>query len=518
MDQKIENDLIHYEHSFSSDDTSETIVLIHCNAADMTVFDWVVPYLRQSFHVVRYDLRGFGQSARGTHPLSLDTFAKDLHSLLKEIGLEKAHIAGLQLGALIAIRFAHMYKDMVNSLVLMSIPCFPPELLEKITTHRMAIRPEGTEIPTDYILRQASTLPAGHPAIEQAAKSALACDVNVCKEITQLTMMSNPLDELANISQPTLIISGAEDVFFPYHYLHAVVRGFSHCQSIVMPNASSLIVLDDPKMLSSILISYFQLESYSTEQTDPFLTSMKEAIRSSVTSLQLPAARVNAILHIETAGEFTVFINDQPIPDGWNKRYAKSLLLFFVIHPSASREQICDTFWPDLPLATAKKNLRVYLLHLRTLLNQEHEEPLLDVGRERIYLKGTIRCDLLDLLRVTKEALLEPKTDTRLTLIEKIETSLQGIQSPVLYEEWYMTIWNDLQNHWVSLFSWSAKELAQLGHYELALRQLQTALTSIKDEYLIETALEIAYKSQSQLLIDQWTRTHDGFLSNESLN
>ncbi|MDQ0207329.1 alpha/beta hydrolase [Alkalicoccobacillus murimartini] len=503
---------IHFEHLLSGHAT-DTIVLIHCNAADMSIFDWIVPYLRQSFHVVRYDLRGYGQSDRGDDPLTLDRFANDLYTLMNKIGLTKVHLAGLQLGALISIRFAHLYKERVSSLVLMSIPCFPPDIIEKMTKHRLAIRPDGSDIPTDYILRQASTLPNGHPALEQAAQSALNADVHVCKEITQLTMSSNPLHELASITQPTFIISGAEDVFFPYHYLHAVVREFSHCHSIVMPNTSSLLVIDDPKMLSSLITTYFQLDTYSTEQTDPFLANMKEAIQSSVTSLQLPATKVDATLKIKTADEFTVSINDINIKGGWNKRYATSLLLFLVLHPSASREQICDALWPDIPITTAKKNLRVYLVHLRSLLNQEDGETMLEVSRERIYLNATIKCDLLDLLSQTKAAILESQPSTRLTLAVQIERALQTIQTPVLYEDWYLTIWRDLQNHWISLFSWSAKELANLGNFELALQQLLTVTKSVEDELLIETALDIAYMSQSQLLINKWTKTHDEFLS-----
>lgn len=65
--------------------------------------------------VIRYDLRGAGRSDPPDGPYSHE---EDLATLLDHLGIETAHLAGLSLGAAIAVDFALAYPERVRSLVL----------------------------------------------------------------------------------------------------------------------------------------------------------------------------------------------------------------------------------------------------------------------------------------------------------------------------------------------------------------------------------------------------------------
>jgi len=44
---------------------AETIVLLHTNVTDHTLYDRMVPFIREEFNLVRYDLPGFSLSDLG---------------------------------------------------------------------------------------------------------------------------------------------------------------------------------------------------------------------------------------------------------------------------------------------------------------------------------------------------------------------------------------------------------------------------------------------------------------------
>lgn len=489
--------------------SQETLVLLHPNIADLGIFDWFVPYLRSTFHVIRYDLRGFGKSDQGQDPLSFDVFSNDLLRVVEEHSNGPVHLCGLQMGATIATHFARMHPDKVSSLILLSVPCFPPEMLKTIRQHRMALRPDGAPIPIEYILKHASTLPEGHPVMKETAARAMRQDLMTCMEATKLTMTYNSLHDLVEVSCPILAISGAEDLLYPYDYFEAATAHLPNCKTVVLPHSSTLLVLDDPKTLATMVLSFCAQSSMSTAEADPFLVSMRNAIRTSLTPSEVISRKKDVPFYIQTIPTFHVFINGKEAGSGWNKRYAKSILLYLAIHQSVSREQLCDAFWPRLPFTAARKNLRVYLMHIRSLIKEAGSPDLISFGRETVFLEGPVQSDLLDLIQLTKETVLEEDEKTKLQLVHKLTALLDLVHSPALYDEWYIAIWDKLQGQWSMLLHWSAEYLARANRYENALVQLELALERNDDDSMFDQALDLAFTSNNQLLIDYWTKKHE---------
>ncbi len=90
--------------------------------------DWekVIPYLVTDFRLVVPDLRGFGLSDKPRPPelYTLDHYSADIGSLLDELGLETAYLAGFDVGSTVASYFASRNRGRVSGLVLMN-PSYP---------------------------------------------------------------------------------------------------------------------------------------------------------------------------------------------------------------------------------------------------------------------------------------------------------------------------------------------------------------------------------------------------------
>jgi pimeloyl-ACP methyl ester carboxylesterase len=105
-------------HRIDGDPAAEVpLVLIHGVGSGLTAWDDVIRLLPGGRPVVRYDLRGHGQSPAPSGPWNIDDFAADHVKLLKRLGISKAHTVGFSLGGLIAQRVAAVYPDFVDTLV-----------------------------------------------------------------------------------------------------------------------------------------------------------------------------------------------------------------------------------------------------------------------------------------------------------------------------------------------------------------------------------------------------------------
>ena len=117
--EEINGTLLHYEEA----GRGEPLVLVHGAWVDCRSWDLVVPALADSFHVVRYDLRGHGQSL--IDPPDAGTVhddVADLVALIEWLDLGEVNVAGISSGACIALRFACEHPAMVRRV----LPHEPP--------------------------------------------------------------------------------------------------------------------------------------------------------------------------------------------------------------------------------------------------------------------------------------------------------------------------------------------------------------------------------------------------------
>ena len=107
---------------YASTGTGTPIVFIHGWAQHLGIWDDQVAEFSPRFRVIRYDCRGFGESGGHADPTA---DPDDLRILLDSLGIVRAHVVGLSRGAGIALRFAALFPDRVDALVLYGIGPIP---------------------------------------------------------------------------------------------------------------------------------------------------------------------------------------------------------------------------------------------------------------------------------------------------------------------------------------------------------------------------------------------------------
>lgn len=113
---KANNITINYDQQGSGD----PLILIPYLAADHACYAFQVADYARHFTCISLDLRGTGETDKPEGTYSTEILADDVAAFIQELGIDKAHIFGLSLGAATGMWLAAKYPDRVKSLSLHS--------------------------------------------------------------------------------------------------------------------------------------------------------------------------------------------------------------------------------------------------------------------------------------------------------------------------------------------------------------------------------------------------------------
>ena len=107
---------MHYEQQGSG----EPLILIPFLTADHACYAFQVAEYAKHFTCISVDLRGTGESEATSKEYSTEDLADDVAAFMQSVGIEKAHISGLSLGAAVGMWMGAKYPESVTTLSLHS--------------------------------------------------------------------------------------------------------------------------------------------------------------------------------------------------------------------------------------------------------------------------------------------------------------------------------------------------------------------------------------------------------------
>src|SRR5262249_4162706 len=116
---------MHYQQSGQGRD----LVMVHGLFSDLAFwYVSVLPALARGFRGTVYDLRGHGFTDMPPQGYTVSAMAADLHGLLDQLGIERAHFVGHSFGGAVSLCYATLYPERVWSVTLVdaSVPGLQP--------------------------------------------------------------------------------------------------------------------------------------------------------------------------------------------------------------------------------------------------------------------------------------------------------------------------------------------------------------------------------------------------------
>jgi 3-oxoadipate enol-lactonase len=251
----------------------EPVVLVHAG-----IFaDWFRPLLGESaltgrHRVLTYHRAGYAGSSRVPGPVSVAQQAAHLRSLMRQLGIPRAHVVGHSSGGNIALQLALEAPEMVQSIVLMepalSVPNLGPE---RMLSTRAAMAPvleayrAGDRArAVDGFMRNVSgpgyrgvldqVLPG---AFEQGVKDA---DTFFAQELPSLQQWALTREDAARITRPVLSVVGARSMELSpiWRERHEMILTWlPEAEGFVLPDATHLLHVQYPRAVAEALGAFF---------------------------------------------------------------------------------------------------------------------------------------------------------------------------------------------------------------------------------------------------------------------
>ena len=238
----------HYEVAGSG----PALVFIHGAFVDMALWDHQVAHFSDRFQVVRYDLRGHGQTEPTDAPTyTLELFADDLKALLDALGIERAIVCGLSLGGMIAQAFAVKHSAMLDRLILCDTAVSVTlTLSDKLQTYvlypKWMIHLSIRLMSVERFTRFSFWLAAFSRSDDWFGKNAKTRDyvksrMLAMSEAAYLRVYDAIYGfrqyDLATISAPTLILNGEHESRTVFRHTEEILRLIPNATAQVIPNA-----------------------------------------------------------------------------------------------------------------------------------------------------------------------------------------------------------------------------------------------------------------------------------------
>ncbi|WP_342435795.1 alpha/beta fold hydrolase [Paenibacillus sp. FSL L8-0436] len=480
---------IHYEYNTAKNtsDRTETLVLIHGLGFDLRSWDFMVPYMTDNYHIVRYDLRGHGLS--GSSKTTLDKlaalFVENLRMLLDDLQIQTFHIIAHGAGSIIALYFAKAYPDRVRSTVLLSLPLFNSSgTANKYKDYRKKLMTYQSMLAlADHVIPNATLYPR-HSAETEALYSAFAkVTFDVYLELLDFFAYAHNeiMDLFKQHTHPTLMLTGEQDPMYPPYLSSLIAYANPNCRFMTLYNASNMVFYDQPEETFKQIEVFLKSKWINRAPLDPLLLNLHSEFLDMVNNN--PAGNAPSIqLKINLLNRFTVAVDDIPIISGWGRRSAKDLLIYLLLNPVVTRDRLCEELWRDMDLVKARGQLRVCLTHLKQLLNNEVTK-LIYSDKQQISLQTAVDSDVLTLLAEINRANKETNPELKEPLIHSVFAQIQPDLFRNLNQEWNLHLRVKMEIQLVTLAQQQSDYLASQGKFTAAIAFLKYVLLFNAEEF-----------------------------------
>jgi 3-oxoadipate enol-lactonase len=247
------------EVSYTASGPADAPVVVLSNSLGATrgMWDPQVPALAERYRVLAYDARGHGETPAPPGPYTLDDLVDDVAALLDEVGAERAHLAGVSLGGMVALRMAVRAPQRVDRLVVLCTSASTDA--GPFRERAAAVRQGGTAPLAATVVSRWVTpaFAAEHPEVVRRLEGMVAgCDdqgyAACCEVVADVEMLA----DLPRITAPTLVVSGAEDQALPPEHQRVIAEAIPGARLVTLSPAAHIPTVEQPLQVAGAILDH----------------------------------------------------------------------------------------------------------------------------------------------------------------------------------------------------------------------------------------------------------------------
>ena len=243
----------------------EPLVLVHAGLADSGMWDGQFEFFSRHYRVIRYDMRGFGQSAPVAGEYSHED---DLAAFMQYLKVSKATLIGSSQGGTIILNFALEYPAMVEALVVASsspqgldldMPTSLPfaDLQAAIVANDWA---RFLELSAQIWFDGEGRTP---DQVDSQARNRLLAMYRRRLQLSRVDQgkekpARQPLaaSRLVDLHVPTLILYGERDLAYIRDASTYMVDHIAGAQKVMLPDTAHMLNMEQPDKFNGIVLAF----------------------------------------------------------------------------------------------------------------------------------------------------------------------------------------------------------------------------------------------------------------------
>ena len=248
--------------AYTDSGNGHPLVFIHAFPLSQRMWQPQVKDFSSQYRVITLDLRGHGESDAMLWNFTLDDYAKDVYKLLHHLNIQQATFIGLSMGGYILFALYRLFPAVVKALVLADTRAQADN--EEGKAGRVAMAQAAyTEGPTAIAdmmipkLLATTTVENRKDLIEQVRAMILNTQTSgIVVDLMAMAARPDSTSVLSQISCPTLVIVGEDDVATPPSESGYITEHIPQAQLVTIPNAGHLSNLEQPQAFAQALRTF----------------------------------------------------------------------------------------------------------------------------------------------------------------------------------------------------------------------------------------------------------------------
>lgn len=249
--------VVDLHHRIDGPDGAPDVVLLHAIGTSLRMWAPQLSELARDHRVISIDLRGHGRSPVPPGPYTMGDLAGDVSAVLDRLGIERASICGLSLGAMVGVTLAAMTPERIDRLIaacVVAAPSSPTAWHERaqrmlaggapaisdLVVERWGYRDRDPSIAALILDMLAATPPDGY--------------AGCCEAIAGMDL--RPL--LPLVAAPALLLVGSEDPAAPASAARDMVTSMPNARVAVIDGAAHLINVEAPAATTQAILEHLR--------------------------------------------------------------------------------------------------------------------------------------------------------------------------------------------------------------------------------------------------------------------
>jgi 3-oxoadipate enol-lactonase len=242
----------------NGDDRRPALLLLNPLGTTLDVWDPMIDKLVEQNYVIRFDMRGHGQSGPVESGMTMDDLVDDAVHVLDSLEVPRAHLLGASLGGLVAVNIACRHPERVDRMVLVStaIRLGPDYWWQRVID---TVAEDGLESVAEHvhsILYSPAWAEANPESHAAAVQMFVETPVPTYLAGAELILATDIGPTLAGVRDSVLLVVGDDDPVLRHHPAEDLLARIPDSEAVLVSGARHRVFVEHPREIAEVVCEF----------------------------------------------------------------------------------------------------------------------------------------------------------------------------------------------------------------------------------------------------------------------